>query len=425
MLPRALTGKDVIAQAGTGTGKTVSFGLVALKKIDTGQFETQSLLLCPTRELADQVAEVIRALARAKHNVKVLTLTGGTSIRPQIESLARGAHVVVGTPGRIEDHLDRGTLTLDQVNTFVLDEADRMLQMGFQESIDKIVQLLPEARQTLLLSATYPAEIKSIADRIMISPEMVVVDTAGINEQIQQHFYRIDRQQDRLKALQLLLMKYSPESALVFCNTKISVRDVTRFLKDNGFSAIAMHGDLEQKDRDQNLIRFTNRSATIMVATDVAARGLDIDKLDVVVNYELSKDTEVHVHRSGRTGRAGETRQVWTLFDNADKHRIEQLGKVLNKKIKDYALPSDRALKSTPPQPATVTLEINAGKKQKLRPGDILGALTGDAGIEGSAVGKIKILSTRSFVAVDRSVVKKALAGMQKIKGRSFRVRAI
>ena len=425
MLPLALSGKDVIAQAKTGSGKTVSFGLVVLRNLNTRQFDLQSLILCPTRELADQVAEEIRALARATHNVKVLTLTGGSSIKPQIESLSRGAHIIVGTPGRIEDHIERGTVKLEQVNTFVLDEADRMLQMGFQESIDNIVKLLPEKRQTLLLSATYPEEIKSITDRIMISPEMVVVDTTHHNEQIQQHFYRIEKLQDRLQALQLLLMKYSPESALVFCNTKNSVREVTNFLKDKGFAAIALHGDLDQKDRDQNLIRFTNRSATVMVATDVAARGLDIDKLDVVVNYELSKDAEVHVHRSGRTGRANETGQVWTLFDQSDKHRIEQLGKVLNKKIKNYSLPSTHALKSQPPKPATVTLEINAGKKQKLRPGDILGALTGDAGIEGSAVEKIKIFSTRSFVAVDRSVVKRAQAGLHKIKGRSFRVRSI
>ena len=425
MLPLALSGKDVIAQAKTGSGKTVSFGLVALQNLNAKQFDTQSLVLCPTRELADQVAEEIRALARATHNVKVLTLTGGSSLRPQIESLAKGAHVVVGTPGRIEDHLDRGTVKLDNVNTFVLDEADRMLQMGFQESIDNIVKYIPATRQTLLLSATYPEEIKTIAHAVMTSPEMVVVDATHNNEQIQQHFYRIDKQQDRLQALQLLLMKYCPESALVFCNTKISVRDVTSFLKDKGFAAIAMHGDLDQKDRDQNLIRFTNRSATVMVATDVAARGLDIEKLDVVVNYELSKDVEVHVHRSGRTGRAGETGQVWTLFDNSDKHRLEQLGKVLNKKIKDFSLPSSHVLKSQPPRPATVTLEINAGKKQKLRPGDILGALTGDAGLQGSAVGKIKIFSSRSFVAVDRSSVKKALSGLLKIKGRSFRVRAI
>ena len=262
MLPLALSGKDVIAQAKTGSGKTVSFGLVVLRNLNTRQFDLQSLILCPTRELADQVAEEIRALARATHNVKVLTLTGGSSIKPQIESLSRGAHIIVGTPGRIEDHIERGTVKLEQVNTFVLDEADRMLQMGFQESIDNIVKLLPEKRQTLLLSATYPEEIKSITDRIMISPEMVVVDTTHHNEQIQQHFYRIEKLQDRLQALQLLLMKYSPESALVFCNTKNSVREVTNFLKDKGFAAIALHGDLDQKDRDQNLIRFTTVSYT-------------------------------------------------------------------------------------------------------------------------------------------------------------------
>lgn len=425
VLPLALAGRDVIAQAKTGSGKTVSFGLALLSNLDKQNFTTQALVLCPTRELADQVAEEIRQLARATHNVKVLTLTGGSSIRPQIGSLERGAHIIVGTPGRIEDHLDRGTLKIAAVNTFVLDEADRMLQMGFQESIDNIVKQLPAERQTLLLSATYPDEIKAIADRVLRSPEMVIVDTAHSTDQIQQHFYRIDKQQDRQQALHLLLMKYMPESTLIFCNTKVSVREVARFLNDKGFTAVALHGELEQKDRDRNLIRFTNRSATIMVATDVAARGLDIDKLDVVVNYELSKDTEVHVHRSGRTGRAGEKGQVWTLFDNSDKHRLEQLGKATNVTIKDYSLPPLHVLKGPAPKPATVTLEINAGKKQKLRPGDILGSLTGDTGIDGAAVGKIKIYSTRSFVAVDRNVVKKAMAALQRIKNRSFRVRSI
>lgn len=425
VLPLALQGRDVIAKAKTGSGKTVAFGLALISNLDAARFSTQSLVLCPTRELADQVAEEIRQLARATHNVKVLTLTGGTSIRPQIISLERGAHIVVGTPGRIEDHLDRGTLHIEAINTFVLDEADRMLQMGFQESIDNIIKHIPDNRQTLLLSATYPDEIKTIADRIMQSPEMVTVDTQHSATQIKQHFYRIEKSQDRLQALQLLLLKFQPESALVFCNTKVVVHEVTSFLKTKGFAALALHGDLDQKDRDQNLIRFSNNSMTIMVATDVAARGLDIDQLDVVVNYELSKDTEVHIHRSGRTGRAGEQGIVWTLFDNADKHRLEQLATVLGEKINDYSLPPAHVLKTPPMKPTTVTIEINGGKKQKIRPGDILGALTGDAGIHGKAVGNIKIFSSRSFVAVEHGVQKKALEGLRRIKGKSFRVRTI
>ena len=425
VLPPALTGRDVIAKAKTGSGKTVSFGLLALANLYNSQFEPQTLVLCPTRELADQITEVIRQLARATPNVKVLTLTGGSSVRTQISSLQNGSHIIVGTPGRIEDHLGRGTLLLEKINTLVLDEADRMLQMGFQESIDRIIEQLPDKRQTRLLSATWPDEIKSIAKRFMHSPTEISVDTEHSSGDIQQHFYPVEKHQDRSQALQLLLLKFKPENALIFCNTKIAVNEVTDFLKGKGFAAIALHGDLEQKDRDRNLIRFANRSATILVATDVAARGIDIEKLDVVINYQLSKETDIHTHRSGRTGRAGEAGMVWTLFDNTDTHRLEQLAKVLGQPIKNYALPRAHALKEQPVKPATVTLEINAGKKQKLRPGDILGALTGDGGLEGSAVGKIKILNTRSFVAIDRNLVKKSQERLQKIKGRSFRTRVL
>lgn len=425
VLPLALKGGDVIAKAKTGSGKTVAFGLTALSNLDTTRFVPQTLVLCPTRELADQIAEVIRQLARTTQNVKVLTLTGGSSVRTQIASLEKGSHIIVGTPGRIEDHLERGTLKPEHISTLVLDEADRMLQMGFHDAIERIVEQIPANRQTLLLSATYPNEIKSIAKDFMHSPEIVTVDTVHTTDNIQQHFYPVGNQSARLQALQLLLLEFQPDSALVFCNTKVSVKEVTRFLKENGFAVIALHGDLEQKDRDQNLIRFTNQSCNVMVATDVAARGIDIEKLDVVVNYELSKDIEVHTHRSGRTGRAGETGIVWTLFDNSDKHRIQQLEDSEGFTIKPLSLPGSHVLKLQPVRPPTATLEINGGKKQKIRPGDILGALTGDSAMSGSSVGKIKILNTRSFVSVERSLTKQAQTCLQKIKGRSFRTRVL
>ncbi len=425
VLPVALAGRDIIAKAKTGSGKTVSFGLVILKNLDSTTYVPQSLVLCPTRELADQVADVIRQLARATENIKVLTLTGGSSARTQATSLHKGAHIIVGTPGRIEDHLGRGTLNIDKINSLVLDEADRMLQMGFQESIERIIKLLPEKRQTLLLSATYPDEIKTIADNIMQTPAMISIDTTHSNDDIQQLFFRIKQQQDRTRAMQLLLLKHQPESALIFCNTKISVKEVTNFLKDKGFAAIALHGDLDQKDRDQNLIRFSNLSSNVMVATDVAARGIDIDKLDVVINYELSKELDIHVHRSGRTGRAGEQGKVWTLYDSTDRYRIEQLEKHFNIKIENHTLPADHVLSTTPAKSATITLEINAGKKQKLRPGDVLGALTAEDGINGTSVGKIKILATRAFVAVDRGDVNKAREYLRKIKGRSYKTRIL
>lgn len=420
VLPLALKGLDVIAKAKTGSGKTVAFGLVALNNLDNTEFAPQTLVLCPTRELADQIAEVIRQLARATKNVKVLTLTGGSSVRAQIVSLEKGCHIIVGTPGRIEDHLDRETLKLGKINTFVLDEADRMLQMGFQESIDRIIKRLPSERQTLLLSATYPDEIKSITDKIMHSVEIVSIDTEHSDSDIQQHFICIESQQQRLQTLRALLLRYQPESALIFCNTKVSVKEVTSYLREKNFAAIDLHGDLDQKDRDQNLIRFANQSCNVMIATDVAARGIDIKKLDVVINYELSKEPEVHVHRSGRTGRAGETGVVWTLYDNTDKYRIEQLEKILGNKIKSDPMPRPEA-DTQPAIAPTVTLVINAGKKQKIRPGDILGALTGEGGMDGKSVGKIKILNSRSFVAVERNMVRKAQESLRKIKGRSFK----
>ena len=425
VLPLALGGKDVIARAKTGSGKTVAFALALLAKLDSGRFAPQALVLCPTRELAEQISEVTRQLARTTENVKVLTLTGGSSTRTQQESLARGAHVIVGTPGRIEDHIRRASLSFENLNTLVLDEADRMLQMGFMEAIMRIIEQLPHERQTLLLSATYPEEIKDVADKVMRAPEFISVDTAHTAADIQQLFYHVEDKPQRLSALQLLLLKNRPESVLIFCNTRVAVSEVTQFLLEKKFSAIALHGDLDQRDRDQNLIRFSNRSVSILVATDVAARGIDIDKLDVVINYELTKDSEVHVHRSGRTGRAGETGEVWTLYDDADQYRIEKLQATYGIVISKGRLPTLQALKEPPVVPPMVTLVINGGKKQKLRPGDILGALTGEGGVPGSSVGNIKIQSTRSFVAVERKMVKQSLERLQKIKRRSFKTRAL
>ena len=425
VLPLALGGKDVIARAKTGSGKTVAFALALLAKLDSGRFAPQALVLCPTRELAEQISEVTRQLARTTENVKVLTLTGGSSTRTQQESLARGAHVIVGTPGRIEDHIRRASLSFENLNTLVLDEADRMLQMGFMEAIMRIIEQLPHERQTLLLSATYPEEIKDVADKVMRAPEFISVDTAHTAADIQQLFYHVEDKPQRLSALQLLLLKNRPESVLIFCNTRVAVSEVTQFLLEKKFSAIALHGDLDQRDRDQNLIRFSNRSVSILVATDVAARGIDIDKLDVVINYELTKDSEVHVHRSGRTGRAGETGEVWTLYDDADQYRIEKLQATYGIVISKGRLPTLQALKEPPVVPPMVTLVINGGKKQKLRPGDILGALTGEGGVPGSSVGNIKIQSTRSFVAVERKMVKQSLERLQKIKRRSFKTRPL
>lgn len=426
-LPPILAGRDVIAQGKTGSGKTAAFGLGILSKLETKQFSVQALVLCPTRELADQVSIEIRRLARSTPNVKVLTLCGGTPVGPQAGSLDKGVHIVVGTPGRVEDHLKRENLDLQHLQTLVLDEADRMLEMGFEDSLNAIVAHVPETRQTLLLSATYPERIQNIAKKILSDPEMIVVDSSHDDATIEQHFYKIPKGDQRLEALKLLLLKYQPESALVFCSTRQDVRDVTAKLDNHGFNVLPLHGELEQRERDQTLIRFSNRSTTILVATDVAARGLDIESLDVVVNYHLGRDLEVHVHRVGRTGRAGDTGLALSFYDGRDSDKIVDIQDALGRAIKNEALPPPATLKQPVPRAAMVTLQIDGGKKQKLRPGDILGALTGDNGIDGAHVGKIKIVSNRTYVAVHRDAVKAAMKklGDGKLKGRSCRVRTL
>ncbi len=426
-LPHILGGKDVIAQGKTGSGKTAAFGLGVLAKLEPRRFQVQALVLCPTRELADQVSKAIRELARTIPNVKVLTLCGGLPFGPQALSLEHGAHIVVGTPGRIEDHLRKGTLKLGDVSTLVLDEADRMLDMGFQDALDAIIGETPMQRQTLLFSATFQDEIQAIARRIMIDPERVTASATHDNATIEQHFYRLDDEAHRPIALRLLLLKYRPASTVVFCNTKRETQALADELRVSRFSVLALHGDLEQRDRDQTLVRFANKSAAILVATDVAARGLDIDSLDAVVNYHLARDAEVHVHRIGRTGRAGASGMAFTLYTEKEQYKIALLEEYLERVITPENLPPRRLLEKPSVKPAMVTLRIDGGKKQKVRPGDILGALTGETGIAGKQVGKIDIFDNCAFVAVSRDAARAALSKLSdgKLKGRSFRVRRL
>jgi len=430
-LPPILAGRDVIAQGQTGSGKTAAFALGLLQKLRVKRFRVQSLVLCPTRELADQVAREIRRLARSIHNIKVLTLCGGVPVGPQIGSLEHGAHIIVGTPGRVEDHLRKRTLSLAEVDTLVLDEADRMLDMGFEDSLQSIVAQIPPQRQTMLFSATFPAGIKSMAAHVMRDPVRVEVESTHDDDSIAQHFYRIEDDQQRASALRLLLLHFRPQSAVVFCNTKREVQEIADALRDDGFSVLALHGDLEQRDRDQRLVRFANGSATVLVATDVAARGLDIDSLDLVVNYQLAHDPEQHVHRIGRTGRAGGKGLACSLFAGREVHRLVALGNYLGVDIVDEALPPTRLLTEVPvPVPVQaqmVTLLIDAGRKQKIRPGDIVGALTGTNGIGGKQIGKIAVFDTRSYVAVESALGRDALMKLVhgKLKGRSVRARLL
>ena len=425
-LPKILDGQDVIAQAKTGSGKTAAFGLGILNKLDVKKFRVQCLVLCPTRELAGQVAKEFRTLGRKIHNIKVLTLCGGAAFGPQKGSLEHGAHIVVGTPGRVEDHLRKQNLSLEDVTTFVLDEADRMLDMGFGESIAQIIRYLPAKRQNMLFSATYPHNIEQLSSTVMVNPQRVEASDQHDSSTIQQLLCQITDKSKRTEGLVSLLQKYRPDSALVFCNTKQLTEDVALELRNMGFSSRAIHGDLEQRDRDNRLVQFANKSLSILVATDVAARGLDIDSLELVVNYHLSRDPEVHTHRIGRTGRAGNTGLACSLFHESEEYKIELLEAVVEQTLERTVVGSlDPGFR--PAQPPMTTLQIDGGKKQKIRAGDILGALTGENGIEGNAVGKISILDMSVYVAIKRSSSKQALAILNggKIKGRSFRARKI
>tara|TARA_B110001469_G_scaffold9955_1_gene9805 strand:- start:362 stop:1762 length:1401 start_codon:yes stop_codon:yes gene_type:complete len=426
-LPPILANKDVIARAKTGSGKTATFALGLLNKLDVKRFRVQTLVLCPTRELADQVAVEIRKLARGIHNIKVLTLCGGMAFGPQVGSLEHGAHIIVGTPGRIEEHLRKANLNLDNLTTLVLDEADRMLDMGFQQALDDIVSYMPEQRQTMLFSATYPAKIEKTAQRIMQSPVTIEVQDSHNKESILQTLYQVENNQSRVEAIRLLLQAHQPETTLIFCNTKIDTDRVANELRAVGYAALALHGDLEQKQRDQTLVCFANRSASVLVATDVAARGLDIESLDLVINYQIASELEVHTHRIGRTGRAGAQGIACSLYTHRENHKVGLLEDYLDEKFERNNLPDTALLDQPVFYPPMVTLHIGGGKKQKLRAGDIVGALTGVDGIPGAAIGRIQVGDNWSYVAVANEHGKTAFNKLNegKLKGRSFKVRRL
>jgi len=425
-LPPILAGKDLIARAKTGSGKTAAFGIGLLSGLDVSTLRLQALVLCPTRELADQVAKELRRLARFTENIRVLTVCGGVPFGPQLGSLEHGAHVVVGTPGRLLDHLRRGSLDLSSLQTLVLDEADRMLDMGFQDDIRSLIAAAPAKRQTLLFSATYPDSIAEMSAAIQHGAVEISVDEDHEAGAIEQLFYEVEPDL-RSEAVARILGQYRPESTLVFCNTKLDCQELADALKERGFAALAIHGDLEQRERDQVLVRFSNKSASVLVATDVAARGLDIKELAAVINYELSRNPEVHTHRIGRTGRAGEQGLAISLVSRRDSRLIKGMEENLDCRIDLQEFSSLAPLTGRPPAPAMVTLCIDGGRKNKLRPGDILGALTGEGGIAGSEVGRIDLFDFHSYVAIMGQAVEQALRCLagNRIKGRFFKVRRI
>ncbi len=425
-LPTVLANQDLIAQAKTGSGKTAVFGIGLLAKLNVQQFRVQALVLCPTRELADQVGKEIRRLARFTHNIKLLTLCGGAPIGPQFGSLEHGAHIIVGTPGRILKHLGKSSLQLDNVTTLVLDEADRMLDMGFYDDIAAIIAATPNTRQTLLFSATYPDSIKQLSAAFQKNPLQVSVEATHSDADIKQLFFETTPAQ-RLALLAEILAHYQPESSVIFCNTKLACQEVADTLTQQGFHAQALHGDMEQKDRDRALALFANKSCPILVATDVAARGLDIKDLQAVINFELAHDPEVHIHRIGRTGRAGKEGLALSLFTPADARKVTLIEEYQHHPVSYGDVTQLHAKADTEIQAAMETVCISGGRKDKIRPGDILGALTGEAGINNQDVGKIDIFDNHAYVAITSAVAAKAVKRLAdgKIKGKKFKVRLL
>ncbi len=425
-LPLILKGQDVIAQAKTGSGKTAAFGLGVLQKLNPSRLAVQALILCPTRELADQVANELRRLARQIPNVRVLTVCGGVATRPQTEALQRGVHIVVGTPGRVQDHLNRGNLDLSALQMLVLDEADRMVDMGFQDELTAIAEHCPKKRQTLLFSATYPENIQRLSARYLRNPEQVKVESLHDAQHIEQIFYEVhpDKRPDTVVRL---LMHYRPSSTLVFCNTKMRCQEVLAHLQSAGMHAQTLHGDMEQRERDEILIQFANQSYSVLVATDVASRGLDLQNLSAVINADISKDAEVHVHRVGRSGRGEQKGLALSLCSHQESRWVELIEQYQGYPIKFEKLSALRPQSKPALTAPMITLHIQGGKKDKLRPGDLLGALTGDGGLKFEDIGKIHINDYSAYVALKRSLAHQAFDRINTItiKGRRFRMRLL
>ncbi|RDV25645.1 ATP-dependent RNA helicase DbpA [Alteromonas aestuariivivens] len=426
-LPVILDGKDVIAQAQTGSGKTLAFALGGLQQVDVTVPEVQLLILCPTRELAEQVAEQCRKVGAALANLKVLTLCGGTPMGPQIQSLKHGCHVAVGTPGRVLDHVNKRRLDLSHVRIRVLDEADRMLELGFAEDLASIFAATPAKVQTLMFSATYSPAVVQITGAYLTDPVTIKVAAEDtVNQDIVQLVYRVE-EQGRLNALMAVLSHYQPATAIVFCNTKQQTRDVSDVLTEAGFSAGAIEGDMTQEARNEVLVRFASDALRVLVATDVAARGLDIADVACVINYTVSEEPETHVHRIGRTGRAGAEGLAITLCSEKEQIFLARIEELMDTSIPSKGAQSLRFHANRILEPVYVCIGLSAGKKQKIRAGDILGALTKDASLPGEDIGKITVRQQISYVAVKLRSVKRALKQFREgqIKGKRVRARKL
>ena len=486
-----LEGKDIVGQAQTGTGKTAAFGIPMLQNIDPKSKALQAIVLCPTRELAIQVAEEIRKLAKFLHGIKVLPIYGGQEISKQIRSLKAGTQLVIGTPGRVMDHMRRKTVKFDKVKMIALDEADEMLNMGFRDDIETILKQIPEERQTILFSATMPKAIMDITKKYQTNAEIVKVVRKELTvPNIEQYYYEV-RPKNKKEVLSRLLDIYDPKLSVIFCNTKRMVDELVSDLQGRGYFAEGLHGDLKQSQRDRVMNGFRNGKTEILVATDVAARGIDVDDVDAVFNYDLPQDDEYYVHRIGRTGRAGRVGRAFTFVVGKEVYKLRDIQRYCKTKIKAQPIPSlndvqatrvekifdqvsdvianeeldsyirmiddkvneedytsidiaaalmkimlgnnesgrdgreqDYDFDNTGAEEGMVRLFINIGKKQNVRPGDILGAIAGESGMPGKLVGTIDMFDKYTFVEVPREFAKEVLQAMSdaKIKGKTINI---
>lgn len=425
-LPIILAGKDIIAEAQTGSGKTVAFGLGILNEIKTNSMFTQGLVLCPTRELAEQVATELRNLCRLIPHVKVLTITGGRSEYQQEKSLEHGAHIIVGTPGRIRRLIKKKTLSFSHLNHFVLDEADRMLDMGFEDDLNYIHSFLPKEKQTLLFSATFPEDIEELGKNILKSDVERVHVEASEKKLITEKFYQVESHKEKLDAVLSLLMKLKPERFIVFCKTKIITDQAADELNKHGIMVESIHSDLDQKDRDLVLNMFSNQSLSGLMATDVAARGIDIKEVDLVINMDIPKNPEVYVHRIGRTGRAGKLGEAISLIVAEQLSLVDEISDLTGNKYSVNDLDMSILSDGSYPTPVNGTLYIYGGKKDKLRPGDIVGALIGEAKLSGDDIGDINLTPKGCYVAIKRNSIDQVKSSLNdnrlKIKKRNFKV---
>ncbi len=433
-IPVLLAGNDLIGQSKTGSGKTAAFALPILHQLEIDNRSLQALIICPTRELSAQVAREIRILGRKHPGLRVLELCGGQPVKPQVDALERGVHIVVGTPGRLLDHVSRDTIHTDKIRTVVLDEADRMLDMGFGADVETLLRAVPKSRQTVLFSATFPPGIEAISKRYQRNASRVTIaDVESEGEGISQLKLQAEGD-DKIHALFAVMQKHPHNSAIVFCNYKKTVVELLRELNRAGVSADRLDGDLDQYHRDQVLARFRNHSVKVLIATDVAGRGLDVEELDLVINYEFPQQPETYLHRIGRTGRAGRQGLAISFVSKRDNSRLESIEKLTGVPIEtlpwsqDDSPDFDKLAKAIACEAPMVKILISGGRKDKVRAGDILGALTGDAGqLKGADIGKIEIRDRLSYVAVARSKGKGAAASLNagRIKGKRFRASLI